>query len=237
MGKCANLCFQRGSDLSYDNLYTLNGALISCVPSHGDLGVTVDCLLKFHKHVETIAHKVGGMASNFLKSTVCRSPSFMLNILTIHLRPVLEYASPLWNTGYVGDQILLENVQRRWTKNVEGLQNMSYCDRLAHLDLFSVQGRLWRADMLLCWKIFHGESKIRPEHLFAMAPSCGTRGHIFKVLPPHVNCEARKRFFAVRVIDSWNRLPDEVVQAPSIDAFKRLLALSCHDKLYSYHGE
>ena len=237
VGKCANLRFQRGSSPCFDNLYTLGSEPIKYVPSHGDLGVTVDCQLKFHKHIEKVCAKVGGMASNFLKSTVCRSSKFMLNVLTIHLRPVLEYGSPLWNTGYKGDLVLLEAVQRRWTKNIEGLESLPYHARLSHLDLFSVQGRLWRTDMLLCWKIFHGASRIRPEQLFVMAPDVGTRGHAFKILPPHLESEARKRFFATRVISDWNGLPNRVVQATFVESFKRLFALTCQYKLFQYHGD
>ena len=177
-------------------------APIDYVSTHGDLGVTVDNQLKFHKHVEKISAKVGGMASNFLKSTVCRSANFMMNILTVHLRPVLEYASPLWNTGYKGDLVLLESVQRRWTRNVEGLEGLPYYARLQKLNLYSVQGRLWRADMLLCWRIFHGESKICPEQLFTMASRVGTRGHCYKILAEHIQTETRKRSFAVRVVKS-----------------------------------
>ena len=175
-----------------------------------------------------------GMAFYFLKSTVCQSQKFMMNILTIHLRPVLEYASPLWNTGYKGDLILLESVQRRWTRNVEGLENMPYFARLRSLNLYSVQGRLWRADMLMCWKIFHGESKISPQHLFTMAPSVGTRGHCYKILPEHVETETRKRSFAVRVVGSWNQLPESVVMAETVEAFKCQLALSCERELFCY---
>ena len=232
--KCANLRFQRGSNPCLDNLYMLGHAPIKYVASHGDLGVTVDSQLKFHKHVEIIAGKAGGTASNFLKSTVCRTPTFMMNILTAHLRPILEYASPLWNTGYRGDLVLLESVQRRWTRNIQGLEKLPYYERLQRLDLYSVQGRLWRADMLMCWRIFHGKSKITPDKLFTMAPAVGTRGHQFKIFPVHAETEARRRSFAARVVNSWNALPEAVVQSSSIETFKRLLALSSKTELFKY---
>ena len=34
--------------------------------------------LKFHDHVRTVVRKAGGLAQNFLKSTVCRSPEFVV---------------------------------------------------------------------------------------------------------------------------------------------------------------
>ena len=34
------------------------------------------------------------------------------------------------------------------------------------------------------------------------------------------NLEVRKNFFNVRVVNGWNRLPEEVKSAPSVNAFK-----------------
>ena len=127
-------------------------------------------------------------AFNFLKSTVCRSPEFMLFLLTTHIRPIIEYCSCLWNTGYIQDLRALEKVQRRWTKQIDGMHDLSYADRLRSLNLYSVQGRLVRADLLQCWKMFHGKSCISPNELFDRPPHDRTRGHcyvIFVNLHPH----------------------------------------------------
>ena len=140
ISKCANLRFQRGLHPNEDSLFHIGGTPIEYASVHGDLGVSVDCHLKFHRHIELISAKVGGIASNILRSTVCRSPEFMMTVLISHLRPILEYASPIWNTGYHGDLKVLESVQRRWTKQVKGLFHLDYMARLRNLKLFSVKG-------------------------------------------------------------------------------------------------
>ena len=66
----------------------------------------------------------------------------------------------LWNTGYAEDLRKLERVQRRWTKQVEGLGELPYSERLRQLKLYSVQGRLLRADLIQYWRILHGKSSI-----------------------------------------------------------------------------
>lgn len=50
-----------------------------------------------------------------------------------------------------------------------------------------------------------------------------TRGHSLKL---HQGLDIRKKFFMERVIKCWNGLPQEVMEAPSLDAFRRRLAVA-----------
>ena len=87
--KCAVLRFSRCYAYSDPPAYLLNGIPIPSVQSSTDLGVTVDTELKFHAHIRTVSHKAGGLAHSFLKSTVCRSVSFMIFLLTTHILPLI----------------------------------------------------------------------------------------------------------------------------------------------------
>ena len=108
--KCAVLRFaRRFSDITPPS-YFLNGNPIPVVDKTTDLGVTVDTELKFHEHIRLTAHKAGGLAQSLLKSTVCRSPTFMISLYITHIRPIIEYCSCVWNTGYAQDILLLERV-------------------------------------------------------------------------------------------------------------------------------
>ena len=216
--KCVHLHFKRGQP-DRPCQYLLYDAPINTVPSHNDLGVIVDSKLRFHPHITNTVQKAGGIATNLLKSTICRTPSFMIPLLTSDIRPIIDFASCVWNTGFIGDLALLESVQRRWTKQISGMSTLSYPDRLSQLSLFSIKGRLLRTDLLQCYKIFHNLSPISPSDLFALAPR-ETRGHKFKIFVPQSSTEARKRFFSRRIISPWNSLPPDVVEAPSINLFK-----------------
>ena len=204
------------------------------VSSHKDLGIVIDSSLRFHPHIRSIAAKASGMVSNFLKSTISRSRKFILSILKTHIRPLLEFSSPVWHTGYSEDSKLLESVQRRWTKAIEGLAELSYGERLDQLDLFSVQGRLVRADLILCWKIFNGLSTISPDMLFSLDTRPGTRGHRYKLYHRFAYTEARKRFFTIRCVPLWNSLPDSVVAAPTLTSFKSGLLRSIKHIFFDY---
>ena len=59
--------------------------------------------------------------------------------------------------------------------------NLTYSQRLEDVDLFSVEGRLLRADVIKCWKIFHSKCGISTEDILVLALSGVTRGHRFKI--------------------------------------------------------
>jgi len=90
--KCVVMRFGRGrlesNILIPPARYYLQGTLLNCVHSHKDLGVVVDSSLRFHDHARATAQKAGGLASNLLKSTVCRSPEFMVSLFIAHIRPL-----------------------------------------------------------------------------------------------------------------------------------------------------
>jgi len=68
-----------------------------------------------------------------------------------------------------------------------------------------------------------GACKKAREGLVTRACSDGTLGNGFKWKEGRFRLDIRKKFFTVRVVRHWHRLPREAVAAPSLAVFKARL--------------
>ena len=62
-------------------------------------------------------------------------------------------------------------------KNIEGMQGLSYCERLKSLNVFLIKGRLLWSDLIKYWKILCSDSEgYDLAGLFQMSLEDTTRG-------------------------------------------------------------
>ena len=100
---------------------------------------------------------------------------------------------------------------------------MSYEQRLEALGLYSLQQRRLRGDLIETYKILTGKEKINSDQLFQKATTTELRGHSLKLYKKSSRLELRKHVFSQRIVDHWNKLPDDVVSAATISSFKKRL--------------
>ncbi len=98
------------------------------------------------------------------------------------IRPHLEYSFQAWRSCLRKDIKLLEDVQRRSTKLVKGLQDIEYEERAQLLNLDSLSCRMDKGDMILVYKIPHGFLEgVQWQDFFQMADTSRLRGHPLKL--------------------------------------------------------
>ena len=89
--------------------------------------------------------------------------------------------------------------------------------------LSKAKQRMIRGDMVETYKILTRKLKVDPGCFFEKNTNERTRGPSLKLVKKGVSHQARAQFFSQRIVSPWNRLPEEVVSAPSINSFKNRL--------------
>ena len=146
----------------------------------------------------------------------------MKKLHVAYVRPILEYVSPVWNPTTIGLQNDLERVQRRFTKRLRGLGDMSYVERLTHLRLDTLLDRRNHVDLVTAYKAQHGLLGISKDSVgLQLQTRVPTRSHgtdfvVHKAINNNV-----KKVFTYRVSSLWNNLSVLFKSALSEHGFKK----------------
>ena len=92
--------------------------------------------------------------------------------------------------------------------------------------VYSLEKRRERGDLIETFKMLKGLERVDSSKFFQLTDSNSrTRGHPLKIYKSSLkkNLGYRKHFFSQRVVNSWNALPEAVVNAKTVSAFKREL--------------
>jgi len=114
----------------------------------------------------------------------------------------------VWNPHYQKVQLLLEKVQRRFTRLFGDFRSRDTKDRLEVLKLWSLEERRHRSDLIELFKMARGLSVIPSTDFFKFSTrpfGTTTRGHSWKLIKAHSNIQ-RLYFFPSRTLNRRNSL-------------------------------
>ena len=150
-----------------------------------DLGVLVDERLSFASHFEHLQRKGMSMCGWIKRVYRSRKPEVLLPLYKAVVRPILEYATPVWSPIDRKAIEKLERVQRHFTKMLVGMNTLSYGQRLEALGLKpTLESRRQYFDMVEVYRILAGEIGTKKQY-FLLANEVSARpqrGHKLTLL-------------------------------------------------------
>uniref|UniRef100_A0A8C5M1E9 Reverse transcriptase domain-containing protein n=1 Tax=Leptobrachium leishanense TaxID=445787 RepID=A0A8C5M1E9_9ANUR len=201
--------------------YRICDTVLTSTSEERDLGVIISEDLR----VSSQCNRAAGNASRMLgcvgRGISSRKREVLMPRYRALVRPHLEYCVQYWRPYLQKDIDILERVQRRATKMVYGLKEKSYQERLNDLNMYSLEKRRDRGDMIETFKYVKGIHKVEEGSIFKRKQNSKTRGHSLRLEGQRFKSNIRKHYFTERVVDTWNSLPVEVVEAKTVIEFKQ----------------
>ena len=225
--KCEYLRINAMGTINNDFSPCINGNPLPRAGAVKDLGVIISSDLKWHQQINTLKKRGCSRSYHILKSFHSKNIWTLLKAFNTFVRPILEYASQIWSPYLKEDVKAIESVQRSFTKKICrrcNIPNRSYADRLAKLNIRSLEYRRLENDITMVYKIIHKLVDLPFDRMFEFYKSpYETRRHKYHLKLESYNYLAYKHTFANRAARVWNDLPAELVSTSPFLAFKKRL--------------
>ena len=190
------------------------------VAQTNDLGIRVANSFTPTTTSEAAAAKARRALFQLKTAIVNKNPEVFVPLYAAFVRPHLEYCVQAWSPYLRKDIQLLEKVQRLATRMIRGMKGMNYEDRLKALNLFSLERRRLRGDLIEVYKAVGSSDGNSIRQLFEFRQDRRLRGHNCTLSKTRNRLAVRQHFFTNRVINAWNSLPPTLVECSSVDGFK-----------------
>ena len=205
--------------------YTLHGHTLERVSDAKYLGVNITEKLHWGTHVQSIAAKANRACAFVQRNLKGCSTRIQTHCYKSLARPILEYASTVWDPHQQHLISKLEMTQRRAARRIlqdYGLKT-SASALVAQLQLEPLHHRRAINKVTTVYKIVnrHVEMSTQPGRIQQMSRS--TRGHQLKLHVPHARTDVYKYSFFPSAIRLWNTLDQASITAPTVQAFKSSL--------------
>ena len=235
--KCKVLSFGKHENLPHAYPYSLGGQILEHIDAEKDLGVLVDELMTFKEHIYTKVKKAQSMMGLIRRVFAHLGPLTFRPIYTAMVRSHLEYAQAVWSPHLKTLSNIIEDVQIRATKLVEGCGHLSYEERLTKLKLPTLIYRRRRGAMIEIWKHFKSYDKAAIPERFKLAPRAElSRQHPLQLVvhkPQDGSRGVQSNSLYFLGVSAWNRLPKEVVMSKTINSFKNQLDNHWKNHMYN----
>ncbi len=204
------------------------------------LGLVVSAAPDWSEHVKSILQRVNYRVYTLKRlAHRCESRFFVKRMFESLVRPILEFASPVWDSCRRSDQVVLERVQLSVARAVLRQSRISFSNRKVLQDIGwpTLAWRRRRYKLLLLWRLLHGDGP--PSLCKAVPPLVSSRAsYSFRnrntVSFPCCSTVRRLKSFLPSAILLWNSLPSSITEAISSPSFISKLDLHFSADKFSF---
>ena len=216
-GKCK--CLHTGHGNLNVN-YKMGDTVLGTTVKEKDLGVTISADMKVSEQCGFAASKGNQILGLIRRNITCKGKKLIIPLYKAIVRPHFEYCIQARRPYRKKDIDTLERIQRRATKMIPELRDLSYEKRLKECGLTTLETRRLRGDQIEVFKILNGYENIDRNMFFSLKKDSRTRGHEVKLVKDQCRLDIRKHSFSQRTINEWNKLSTDCVTASSVNMFK-----------------
>ena len=200
-GKCKCIHIGHGN---VDEEYKMGDAVLDRTTQEKDLEVTFSAEMKVSEQYGIAASK-GNQILGLIRRTIMYKEKQLIVPL---YKAIVEYCIQAWRPYRKKDIDKLERIQRRATKIIPELRDLSYESRLLQCSLTTLETRRLRGDQIEVFRIVNGYEDIDRNMFYQLKESSRSRGHKAALVNEQCRLDMRKYSFSQRVINEWNKLPN-----------------------------
>ena len=186
------------------------------------LGVIINEKLSWNPHINEVIKKsnktLGFIKRNFYK---CNKNIKLKCYLTL-VRPVLEYASSVWDPSTKENIKKLEQIQKRAVRFITG--EYSKLTRVTplvkSLNLETLEERRQKGKVLIIYKALNDNLEIKHNSLISSSERHRSKNTF---LIPYARTNSYKFSFFPSGIRAWNGLPEQTRKTNTLTSFKTLI--------------
>ena len=234
--KTFNLNFSRSSRTHPPVHFGNTGNIINESEIHRHLGLLFQADAKWSSHI-TYVHDKACSRLNLLRMVKhVLDRTTLIKIYFAFIRPILEYASIVWDNCTLENSKLLEDVQVEAARIITGLRrNSSRSNLYIELGWETLSERRQKQKLFLFYKIVYG---IAPQYLHELLLPYIPPPHEYNLrntgnlnfVIPQTRTVSYFNSFLPSSIQLWNALPEQVKCSESFTSFKNKLKKSALEK-------
>jgi hypothetical protein len=181
--------------------YKLSGKNIERVQKEKDIGVTIESELTFESHICEKVNKATSIFGALRRAFRYLDKRLFIPLYKTMVITQLDYATSVWAPYKKKHIDMIENVQKRATKQIPGIKNLSYEERLRKLELPTLSYRRLRGDMIEVYQIIQGHYDPEASTIIKLMNDTkqrfSTRTNSRKVVYNRANTNIRQNSFSI----------------------------------------